>query len=65
MSTITFKVTIHYIFSNLILFNTNSYIKFNSKLKIDQKKCAFKNQEQLGEPGNYFEKMSGNPVYTI
>ena len=57
-----FKVASQYVFNVFILFNTVSYLKLNSKLKIDTKLCTFENLEEMLKTWKNYEKMSGNPV---
>ena len=43
----TSKLTLQYLFNVYIVFNTNSYIRLELKLKIDQQMCTFKNLEEI------------------
>ena len=58
----TFKVVSQYLFNIFILINIVFNLKFNFKLKIDQKCILLKTWKKFRKSGKNFGKMSGNPV---
>ena len=43
----TLEVALQYLFDIFILLDTVSYLQINFKLKIDTKRCTFKNLEEI------------------
>ena len=43
----TLKLALKYLFNVFVLLKTDSYINLNFKLKIDPKKCTFKDLEKI------------------
>ena len=57
----TFKVALQYPFNVLIVFKTVSYFKLILKLKVDPKKCTFKNLEEIRRTWKRFGKNDWQP----
>ena len=56
-----FKVVLHCVCNVFTFFNTVSYLKLNSKLKIDPKMCTLKNLEEIWKTWKKFGKTKDNP----
>ena len=59
------KVALQYLFNVFILFNTVFYLEHNLKLKIDPKRCTFKNLEEIWRTIEVFWKNEWQPCIYI